>query len=124
MSETTDPRPRVVEADGRLAVAGWRCASCSYPSCQPVAACPVCSGEVRPARFPPAGEVFASTCLRVRVPGHTPPFAMAYVVLDGGPRILTHTPGDQPVPPGTRVVITGVSEQGDPVATAAADGAR
>lgn len=116
----------MTEADGGLAIAGWRCAACAYPSCQPVLACPACSGAVQLARFSPAGEVFASTCLRVRVPGYAPPFAMAYVVLDQGPRILVHTPGEQPVRPGTRVVITGVSAQGDPVASAAsaADGAR
>jgi len=76
--------------------------------------CPVCRGAVAEATFADAGEVWASTCLRVRVPGYAPPFAVAYLVLDGGgPRVLVHTEGETPLVPGTRARITGLTPEGD-----------
>jgi uncharacterized protein len=91
----------------------------------------VCRGEVAEDVFSNDGEVWASTCLRVRVPGHEPPFAVAYLVLDDGPRVLVHTPGDQPLPPGSRARVVDVSADGDLVAEPAqadsadsADGSR
>jgi uncharacterized OB-fold protein len=84
---------------------------------QPVTVCMVCRGEVAEDVFSNDGEVWASTCLRVRVPGHEPPFAVAYLVLDGGPRILVHTPGDQPLPTGSRARVVEVTAGGDLVAT-------
>lgn len=63
--------------------------------------------------FSSVGEVWASTCLRVRVPGHEPPFAVAYVLLDDGPRVLVHTTGDAPLIPGTRARLAAVTVDGD-----------
>ena len=83
---------------------------------QEVSVCMACRGDVEEAIFATEGEVWASTCLRVRVPGHQPPFAVAYLVLDGGPRVLVHTGGDQPLPPGSRARVVDVSESGDLVA--------
>lgn len=113
---TADPRPRTEHSTDGLSIKGWRCAECRYPSAQIVTRCPVCRGGVEETSFATAGVVFASTCLRVRVPGRTPPFAMAYLTLDDGPRILVHTPGAEPLPVGSRAVVTSVDEAGDPVA--------
>jgi len=69
-----------------------------------------------PATFGPKGTVFSSTVLRIPVPGRTPPFTLAYVDVDDGPRILTHVAGsDEALLPGSRVALAGWSEQGDPV---------
>lgn len=117
--QPADPRPRVARVAEDVTLTGWRCRSCGHPVTQPVLACPMCRGEVAEETFATQGEVWASTCLRVRVPGHEPPFAVAYVVLDDdGPRILVHTPGDQPLPPGSRARVVDVSADGDPIATA------
>lgn len=119
MSTTiADPRPRAESTEQGPRIHGWRCASCDHPATQEMLRCPLCRGEMTEAEFATAGEVWASTCLRVRVPGHQPPFAVAYLVLDEqGPRVLVHTPGDEPLAPGTRARITAVSDEGDLVAT-------
>lgn len=112
----TDPRPLAAEHDGAVTVAGRRCTACRYPSAQDTGRCPVCRGPLEDAAFGPDGEVFASTVLRVRVPGHRPPMGVAYLVLDDGPRILVHTPGDRPLPPGARARLVSVTDAGDVVA--------
>lgn len=119
MNETVaDPRPRAVATEQGPRIHGWRCASCGHPATQEVMRCPLCRGEMAETDFATTGEVWASTCLRVRVPGHRPPFAVAYLTLDeAGPRVLVHTPGDTPLPPGSRARVTSVSETGDLVAT-------
>lgn len=113
---TADPRPRTEQSADGVTVRGWRCVDCRYPSAQVVTRCPVCRGQVADASFATEGVVFASTCLRVRVPGRVPPFAMAYLTLDDGPRILVHTPGGTPLTPGARAAVTSVDEAGDPIA--------
>lgn len=73
-----------------------------------------------PATFGPKGTVFSSTVLRIPVPGRTPPFTMAYVDVDDGPRILAHVDGsDEALVPGSEVVLSGWSEYGDPVVRSA-----
>ncbi|WP_419928603.1 OB-fold domain-containing protein [Candidatus Poriferisocius sp.] len=68
------------------------------------------------ATFGPGATVFSSTVLRIPVPGRTPPFTLAYVDVDDGPRILAHVDGpDEPLVPGSRVALAGWSEHGDPV---------
>jgi len=111
-----DPRPRATSDASGVTITGWRCQECRYPMAQQVTVCMTCRGSVAEESFATAGEVWASTCLRVRVPGHTPPFAVAYVVLDDGPRVLVHTLGDQPLAPGTRARVVDVSDTGDLVA--------
>ncbi|MCY4271688.1 MAG: OB-fold domain-containing protein, partial [bacterium] len=64
----------------------------------------------------PRGTVFSSTVLRIPVPERTPPFALAYVDVDDGPRILAHVDGAGEGPaPGSRVALSGWTELGDPV---------
>lgn len=113
-----DPRTRASRVDAGVSITGWRCTQCQYPMAQQVTVCMVCRGEVAEVDFATVGEVWASTCLRVRVPGHQPPFAVAYLVLDEGPRILAHTGGDKPLPIGSRARVVDVTEDGDLVAEA------
>lgn len=69
-----------------------------------------------PATFGPNGTVFSSTVLRIPVPGRTPPFTLAYVDVDDGPRILAHVDGpDEALVPGCGVVLSGWNKHGDPV---------
>jgi len=69
-----------------------------------------------PAVFGPGATVFSSTVLRIPVPDRTPPFTLAYVDVDDGPRILAHVDGpDEVLVPGSEVVLSGWSEHGDPV---------
>ena len=69
--------------------------------------------------FGPSGTVWSSTVVRVPVPGRTPPYGLAYVDLDNGPRVLAHVAdagtdtGTERVPPGTRVTIVGETLDGD-----------
>lgn len=114
-----DPRPAVVGTSGAsLRISGARCTSCAYPAAEPLERCPVCRGQCEPAGFGPAATVFAATVLRVPVPGRTPPYALAYVDLDDGPRVLAHvTRTDVALTPGVRVWLAGTTEDGDPLVT-------
>ena len=53
------------------------------------------------AEFGPDGTVWSATVVRIPVPGRMPPYALAYVDLDDGPRVLAHA--DDAVPIGARV---------------------
>jgi uncharacterized OB-fold protein len=60
------------------------------------------------------GTVWASTVLHVELPGRTPPYALAYVDLADGPRVLGHVAGEpRRLRSGTRVELAGVSSDGD-----------
>ena len=119
----TDPRPKVVPYGDAAAVVGVRCTACGYPVAFARPACPVCSGPVSEQYFGPSGTVFASTVVRIPVGARTPPYGLAYVDLDDGPRVLaaTTTPsggGAVAVPVGARVRLIGVAAAGDPVVEA------
>ncbi len=104
-----DPRP-VVRGDKVL---GARCASCSYPSAPPAPWCPVCQGrDQQPAEFGPGGTVWASTLVHIPVGRWTPPYAMAYVDLDDGPRVIAHLQEPRIEKAGARIRIVG-GEEGD-----------
>lgn len=117
----TDPRPRVADnGDAGAAVVGVRCTACGYPVAFARPACPVCAGPVAEQHFGPAGTVFASTVVRIPVGERTPPYGLAYVDLDDGPRVLAATPsgpdgGTTSIPVGTRVRLVGVGQAGDPL---------
>ena len=118
-----DPRPRIVAApDGAGVVAGVRCTDherCPGRAAFDWPACPSCGGTVEPAEFGPGGTVWSSTVVRIQVPGRTPPYALAYVDLDDGPRLLAHVrqpAGDvDRVAPGTPVELVGTTDAGDPL---------
>ncbi len=113
---TVDPRPQVKEgSDGRQRVAGRRCRSCGAVVAFAWPQCPECRSEVEPADFGPDGTVWSSTVVRIAVSGRTPPYALAYVDLDDGPRVLAHVTGaaGAPVPIGSRVRLSPPSSDGD-----------
>ena len=113
-----DPRPRVVETDGANRISGSRCTECGYPVASVLERCPLCAASCERAEFGPGATVFAATVLRVPVPGRTPPYALAYVDLDDGPRILAHVEGTEAaLVPGDRVVVIGLTAEGDPLVT-------
>lgn len=113
---TTDPRPRILPGtDGGGRVDGRRCLVCGEPAAFPWPACPACGGDVEPAEFGPLGTVWSATVVRIPVPGRTPPYGLAYVDLDHGPRILAHVAGTgHGVPIGARVRLLPADADGDP----------
>ena len=97
-----------------MVVAGVRCTSCGHVVAFERVRCPQCAGAVVETEFGPAGTVWASTVVRVPVPGRTPPYALAYVDLDDGPRVLAHVAGaTEPPPVGGRVRLDGQTRDGD-----------
>jgi uncharacterized OB-fold protein len=67
------------------------------------------------AEFGPAGTVFSGTVVRIPVADRPPPFSLVYVDLDDGPRLLGHAAEAERVhSPGSRVMLTGRTERGDP----------
>jgi hypothetical protein len=107
-----DPRP-VFEAG---AVLGCRCTACRYPVAQPgIPWCPVCYSPVAPDRFAASGAVWSSTVVAIRVGPLRPPFGLAYLDLDDGPRVLVRLADPAVVPIGTRLTITG-TDGGDLIA--------
>lgn len=112
-----DPRPEIRRTtDGDQVVVGRRCRTCAETVAYPWPRCPACGSEVEPASFGPRGTVWSSTVVRIAVPGHTPPYALAYVDLDDGPRVLAHVVGAstaEPAPIGGRVRLTASSGDGD-----------
>jgi uncharacterized OB-fold protein len=111
-----DSRP--VFRDGR--VHGLRCTACRNPSAQrDLPWCPLCRGPVVADSFSPSGSMWASTRVDIPVGVRKPPFALGYIDLDDGPRVLAHLVLPESVPIDTRVTVTGV-EHGDLVAEVSA----
>jgi uncharacterized OB-fold protein len=109
-----DPRPRLLGNQ----LQGTRCAACRLAIAQEAPRCPRCgSGELQPEAFGPEGTVWASTVVHLPVGRRKPPFAIAYVDLDDGPRVLVHLTGASVLPAGSRVRIAGADE-GDVLAEA------
>lgn len=96
-------------------VIGKQCVACEHPTVQAAHRCPVCGGELASVAFGPTGTVWSSTVVRIPIPGRVPPFRLAYVDLDDGPRILAHAPGSTAAPlvVGARVNVVTVSSLGD-----------
>lgn len=113
-----DPRPDATPEG----LKGGRCVACGYPMLYRPPLCPACGGStVEAATFGPAGTVWSSTVLRVRVAGRKPPAVLAYVDFDEGPRALVHVggTGNRPLLPGARVRLLGRDDRGDPLVTPA-----
>lgn len=110
-----DTRPRSqVDGSGAGEVCGIRCPACGHVAAHPWPSCPDCGSPADPATFGPGGVVWSSTVVRIPVPGRTPPYGLAYVDLDDGPRVLAHVVGTaDPLPLGTRVRLLGPSDAGD-----------
>jgi len=110
-SEPGDPRPQLANRDGSAVVSGVRCTACSLPVAFSRPRCPACHGEVVPAQFGPTGVVWSATVVRIATPGREPPYALAYVDLDDGPRVLAHLSGDHAPDVGTRVRLAAASHR-------------
>jgi uncharacterized protein len=108
-----DPRPQVAETDGVVTLPASTCTECGYAVAGTLAACPRCGGETVASEAGPGGRVWASTVVRIPVPGRTPPYGLAYVDLDDGPRVLAHFPGDAALAVGSTVVLAPQSDDGD-----------
>ena len=114
MTTTPDPRPVVSERDGGAFLRGWRCLACRHPMLWSTPRCPECGGALADDQFGPNGLVWSSTVVRVPVPGRTPPYAMAYVDLDDGPRVLAHVAGPpERLAVGARVTLRPQGQEGD-----------
>ncbi|WP_396020825.1 OB-fold domain-containing protein [Arthrobacter sp. ISL-28] len=76
----------------------------------------MCHGQLQAAEFGPGGAVWSSTVFRVPLDGRVPPWSLAYVDLDEGPRILAHVAGSTGrLDVGRRVELVGESAEGDVV---------
>ncbi len=105
-----DPRP-AVRAER---VIGARCRACKYPSAPPAPWCPVCQcRDADAVEFGPGGTVWSSTLVHIPVGRWKPPYALAYVDLDEGPRVMAHLQEPVKLRVGTRVRIVGGDEGGD-----------
>jgi uncharacterized OB-fold protein len=94
-------------SDGRR-VAGFRCVTCGHPLAAPAGPwCPVCHGPLAEAAFGPGGVVWAATVVHIGVAGRRPPYALAHVDLDEGPRVLVHLRPAVAPAPGERVRVVG-----------------
>lgn len=95
---------------GKARLRGARCSVCGYPFAPAGPICPACGADdVFETQFGPSGVVVASTVVRIPVADRQPPFALAYVDLDSGPRVLVHTSLNPP-PPGSRVRLTNAAQ--------------
>ena len=111
-----DPRPRIVADGGEPRLAGVRCRACGHAGALRTPRCVRCAGEVDPALFGPAGTVWATTVVHVAGrPGDEVPYALAYVDLDDGPRLLTRLSGEG-AHVGDRVALLDATPDGDPAA--------
>ncbi|GAA5050762.1 OB-fold domain-containing protein [Nocardia callitridis] len=108
-----DSRP-VLDGD---AVLGTRCTVCRYACAQQgIPWCPVCYEPVGAARFARAGAVWSSTVVAIAVGTRRPPFGVAYLDLDDGPRVLVHTDEPTVLAAGTRMAVVG-TDDGDLIAS-------
>jgi uncharacterized protein len=108
-----DPRPRVQFADGVLTLPASTCTKCGYVVAGSSPECARCGSATVASAAGPRGKVWSSTVVRIPVPGRTPPYGLAYVDLDDGPRVLAHTEGDAALAVGSTVELAPQSEDGD-----------
>lgn len=112
-----DPRPRILSEDGGWVLDGGRCVRCGHPQLRVFPRCPRCRGPVEPSRFGPEGEIWSFTVVHVPPgPGVEVPYALAYVDLDEGPRVLVRTDPEAALRVGGRARLGAPSEDGDPTA--------
>ena len=90
MVSIPDPRPETVQRTAGHFVRGMVCTACGCPSAVRVPWCPRCQSETTERLFGPKGTVWSSTIVHLRVPNRQSPYALAYVDLDQGPRVLAH----------------------------------
>lgn len=100
-----DPRPQIaIASDGSVSILGTRCGSCLHAVAYRWARCPRCGGALEPETYAGRGVVWSTTVVHLAVGDFRPPYGLAYVDLDQGPRVLAHF-GGAPVAIGDRVTI-------------------
>jgi uncharacterized OB-fold protein len=86
--DLAEDTPHVVATPDGLALRGSVCAGCGTAAFPARAVCYHCGGdEATPAPVGVRGRVYASTTVQVA----KPPYHLAYVDLDDGPRVLGRT---------------------------------
>jgi hypothetical protein len=105
----------VVEGEVLL---GARCATCGHAHTIRVSRCTRCGAAgLEDARFGPEGTVWSTTTLHVASGSRSAPYTLAYVDVDGGPRVLAHV-ADGPrlkLRVAERVRLAGQTAAGDPL---------
>jgi uncharacterized OB-fold protein len=110
-----DPRPVIVEHDGRHLVHGSRCDSCGNDLATVPSRCARCGSSVTERFSGPLGTVWAFTIVHVPGrPGEEVPYTLAYADLDDGPRVLVRLGSVASV--GARIELTSATAAGDPAA--------
>jgi len=103
-----DPRPHL--ADCRID--GSACAACGHVAARQHDRCERCLGSTTPKSFGPGGTVWSSTTVHLRIGDLAPPFVLAYVDIDGGPRVLARIVDAIEIPAGGAVRFVG-DDNGD-----------
>jgi uncharacterized OB-fold protein len=98
---------------------GGRCRECGLVTFPKHVACRACGHEMEAHVIAPVGSVEAWTTVRVATPGFKAPYALGYIRLDAGPRVLAGIAVDGPAI-GRRVSVSVDGEAGLPVARALA----
>ena len=107
-----DPRPSIVREGSDFLLDGGRCRA-GHSLLRAFPRCPRCGAEVEPHRFGPTGEVWSFTTVHIKGGEEDePPFTLAYVDLDEGPRALLRVCGEPSV--GARVRLAETSPGGNP----------
>lgn len=107
-----DPRPNLVHEGEAFYLDGGRCRA-GHALIHAFPRCPRCGAEVAPARFGPEGSVWSFTTVHIEGGGDgDPPYTLAYVDLDEGPRALLRVGGEPSV--GARVRLAGNTAGGNP----------
>ena len=83
--------------------------------------CPVCYADVVDETFAPEGTAWSSAVVAIPVNDVKAPFALAYVDLDDGPRVLARLDEPTALPINTEVQIVG-TRNGDLIARRAKEG--
>jgi hypothetical protein len=98
-----------------VTVHGGRCLACAHANPTAAPRCPRCGGETTPAAFGPRGTIWATTTIHVGRGDRAEPYALAYVDLDDGPRVLAHVRDGVAHPPAVadRVRLSGTTALGD-----------
>ncbi len=113
VGDQLDPRPRVVSASGDCVIEGGTCSNCGRMFADRIARCRECRAETRPTTFGPLGTVWSSTVVRIEA-ARVAPYALAYVTLAAGPRMLAHIASTATrLRAGQSVKLVGTTAEGD-----------
>lgn len=87
-------------------VPGTRCDACGRVAVISQERCGRCAGDVVDHPVDSSGRVWSATTVHLAVAGREPPFHLAWVDLDAGPRVLATTTTSTPFTIGDPVTIS------------------